>query len=89
MVSPVWYNIRRVGIAQYHVSGEHDVDVNWMNEVRATDSRGDIVGRILPRFAVEGWDREAYQELATNVVAQTEFTKLIVQQIKYLSYKRC
>ena len=83
MVSPVWYNIRRVGFVQYELSGEHDVDIDWMEEVRGTDSRGEIIGRILPRFTVDGWGQEAYQGLSSNPTAQTELIRLIVGQVKY------
>ena len=83
MVSPVWYNIRRTGEATYELKGEHDVDVNWMNEVRGTDSRGETVGRILPRFAVEQWDQTAYQELAQNVEAGKTLVGIIIEQVMY------
>ena len=83
MVSPVWYNIRRTGEGKYELGGEHDVDVNWMKEVRGKDSRGEIVGRILPRFSVEQWDKNAYQELAENVEAAKALIKLIVEQVTY------
>jgi hypothetical protein len=83
MVSPVWFNIRRVGVAEYQVSGEHDVDVGWMEEVRGTDSRGEPIGRILPRFALEGWNKEAYQELASEQTAQTELVRVLVEQVRY------
>lgn len=85
MVSPVWYNIRRVGVAKYELSGEHDVDVSWMHEVRGRDSEGEIVGRILPRFAVDQWDREAYQELMTNDHAVKILTRIIIDQIEFFS----
>jgi hypothetical protein len=83
MVSPVWYNIRRVGVAQYTLSGEHDVDMGWIDEVRNQDDQGEIVGRILPRFAVEGWDRDAYAELIAVADAEKELTKVIVEQVTY------
>lgn len=83
MVSPVWYIIRRVGVAQYTLSGEHDVDMGWIDEVRSQDDQGEIVGRILPRFAVEGWDRDAYAELISNVDAEKELIKIIVEQVTY------
>ena len=82
MVSPVWYNIRRTGVAKYQLGGEHDVDVNWMNEVRGNDSRGEIVGRILPRFSVEEWDTNAYKELAENVDAAKALVEIIVEQVR-------
>ena len=83
MVSPVWYNIRRTGEATYELGGEHDVDISWMNEVRGKDLRGEIVGRILPRFSVDQWDRTAYQELAENVDAAKSLVKLILEQVMY------
>ena len=86
MVSPVWYNIRRTGIAGYTLTGEHDVDKSWMKEVRGIDSNGKPIGRILPRFAVEGWDKQAYQELMTNLQAQDRLYDLLVEQVEYLPH---
>ena len=86
MVSPVWYNIRRTGVAEYTLTGEHDVDKSWMKEVRGIDSNGKPIGRILPRFAVEGWDKQAYQELMTNLQAQDRLYDLLVEQVEYLPY---
>lgn len=83
MVSPVWYNIRRVGQGTYTLTGEHDVDISWMKQVRSKDSQGDTVGRILPRFAAEAWDKEAYEEIITNQSALQELTNLILAQITY------
>jgi chitinase domain-containing protein 1 len=82
MVSPVWYNIRRVGPGKYVLTGEHDVDKGWMEEVRGTDSNGETVGRILPRFAVDGWTKEAYEELITSVDAQNEVANVLIEQVK-------
>jgi hypothetical protein len=84
MVSPVWYNIRRIDTAMYDLTGEHDVDIPWMEEVRGNDSTGDIIGRILPRFTMDGSDRTAYVELIGNKEAEEELTKLILQQIMYI-----
>jgi len=83
MVSPVWYTVRRVGEAMYDLRGEHDVDASWMAEVRGKDARGENVGRIMPRFTVEGWDQTAYQELASNQEAVEELIRLIIEQVKY------
>jgi hypothetical protein len=83
MVSPVWYNIRRVGVGEYIITGEHDVDVSWMKEVKTHDLRGDVVGRILPRFTFEGWDKSAYQELSQSNEAMNEIIRMIIEQVKY------
>ena len=88
MVSPVWYNIRHTGVGKYQVAGEHDVDVLWMEEVRGRDSRGEIIGRILPRFTVEGWDKNAYQELIQDPDAGKELIRVIIEQVEYLSPPR-
>jgi hypothetical protein len=84
MVSPVWYNIRRVGKERYHITGEHDVDSSWMEQVRSADSRGETVGRILPRFTAEAWDKDAYEEILTSPSAMKEFTNIVVEQITYV-----
>ena len=81
MVSPVWYNILRVDVGMYDLTGEHDVDVNWMTEVRGRDSREETIGRILPRFAVDGWDNVAYQELLESQAAAEDIVRKIVEQV--------
>jgi hypothetical protein len=86
MISPVWYNIRRVGPQQYLLQGEHDVDVGWMNDVRGTDSRGEKVGRIVPRFAADGWDKDAYEEVITHTSAQEQLVNMIIAQIQLLPW---
>lgn len=84
MISPVWYNIRRIDAGMYDLKGEHDVDIPWMKEIRGQDSTGAVVGRILPRFTVEGWDKTAYQELISNKEAGEELTRIILEQVTYL-----
>jgi hypothetical protein len=83
MVSPVWFVIHRVDVGKYQVGGDHDVDISWMEEVRGKDSRGDVVGRILPRYGLGGWDRDAYQELLGGPEAQQELIRIVVDHVKY------
>jgi hypothetical protein len=86
-VSPVWYNIRRVGVGKYELSGEHDVDKGWMEDVRGFDANGKVVGRILPRFAVDRWDNTAVQELAQNKEAGEELKRIILEQVTSSRFK--
>lgn len=88
MVSPVWYNIRRVGVGKYELSGEHDVDTGWIEDVRGFDSEGKVVGRILPRFAAERWDNIAIQELAQSKEAGEELKRIIVEQVTYPRFQK-
>jgi len=32
----------------------------WMKEVHGHNSQGEVIRRILPQFAVEGWDKHTY-----------------------------
>jgi hypothetical protein len=81
MVSPVWYNIRRTGTGKYRIDGEHDVDQGWMREVRYETPGGQVMGRILPRFTADGWDKDAYEEIIKSESAKEEFTRMILEQI--------
>ena len=52
-----------------------------MTEVRGRDSREETIGRILPRFAVDGWDNVAYQELLESQAAAEDIVRKIVEQV--------
>ncbi|KAG2177001.1 hypothetical protein INT43_007655, partial [Umbelopsis isabellina] len=59
-VSPVWFYIDTLDDGEFTITGAHDVDRDWMDEVR-TVVDGRKVGKIVPRFQFRGWNRERLQ----------------------------
>uniref|UniRef100_V9L0H2 Chitinase domain-containing protein 1 n=1 Tax=Callorhinchus milii TaxID=7868 RepID=V9L0H2_CALMI len=47
LISPVWLQIRRRGARLYHVSGQHDVDPGWLQELRGSPTGLSVVPRVL------------------------------------------
>ncbi len=56
-ISPVWYQVRPQRSGQYTVTGEHDVDSEWMQEVRKPGDNG-RKAKIVPRFEFLEWTKE-------------------------------
>lgn len=38
MISPVWLQIRYKGNKKYGITGTHDIDIKWMEDVRRAGS---------------------------------------------------
>jgi len=57
-ISPVWLQIQAVGNS-YKITGSHDIDNNWVQDVRKTNSKV----KILPRMIFEQWNVEQFQSL--------------------------
>ncbi|KAI9491322.1 glycoside hydrolase superfamily [Zychaea mexicana] len=66
-VSPVWYYIEA---HEFMLIGEHDVDENWIKEVR--DGGG---AKIVPRFQFRNWEFQDYQSFVSN--AEEEASKVV------------
>ncbi|KAG9290903.1 hypothetical protein G9A89_011053 [Geosiphon pyriformis] len=79
-VSPVWYNIHRRS-NRYELSGGHDVDQNWIKEVRI-EIDGQKRGKIVPRFRSEGWAEHDYKALLTEFNSIKAFTKVLVEECR-------
>ncbi|CAF3520953.1 unnamed protein product [Adineta steineri] len=50
-ISPVWFNVKRIGYKKYRIDGTHDIDSEWVKFLKEKNS--DI--RIVPRVAFEKW----------------------------------
>lgn len=55
-VSPVWLQVKRKQ-KTYSVEGGHDIDSNWVNELK------DKKVEVLPRILFDGWTAEDYETL--------------------------
>lgn len=40
VISPIWLQLHRTGEESYKLGGEHDVDVNWLKDVRKAGQKG-------------------------------------------------
>lgn len=54
-VSPTWFTINIDQTNRISIKGQHDVDKNWMNDVRTSNGNTEIFPKIVPRFLFEGW----------------------------------
>ncbi|CAF4323163.1 unnamed protein product, partial [Adineta steineri] len=48
-ISPVWFNVKRIGYKKYRIDGTHDIDSEWVKFLKEKNS--DV--RIVPRVAFE------------------------------------
>ncbi|XP_072175955.1 chitinase domain-containing protein 1-like [Diadema setosum] len=74
-ISPVWLQVRRVGLGDFTITGGHDIDKGWIKDVK----RGKRQVRLAPRLLFDGWTRRDYdaifkseaeiQSLAATIVA--------------------
>lgn len=40
MISPVWLQVRHKGNKEYEITGTHDIDTKWVEDVRRAGPRG-------------------------------------------------
>ncbi|CAO3598574.1 unnamed protein product [Absidia cylindrospora] len=80
-VSPVWYNVQR-NYGEHIVTGEHDVDEHWMEQVRYQTDSGHMVGLIVPRFQFLNWQVSDYQAFISDTEEQKRLYRLIVAQTR-------
>lgn len=87
-LSPVWFQIKLDSIAapngkskiQVRITGGHDADANWIQEVKEAGSNHDTKTRvaIVPRFILEPSSPDLYIKLAQRPGLQ----KLVISKIK-------
>ncbi|KAI9230689.1 MAG: glycoside hydrolase superfamily [Piptocephalis tieghemiana] len=80
LLSPTWFQIpwKEEG-KEWKVEGGHDVDVDWMLEVRTNET-----GRIVPRFSFQGWTLPQYQTLieGTDQMAIKGIAQVILEEVE-------
>jgi chitinase domain-containing protein 1 len=75
-ISPVWLQVRPSG-SSYSLTGTHDIDQNWVNELRRSDRNT----RIVPRVLFEGWSMDDYQKLFTSEKKRTNLAAFLSGQL--------
>lgn len=79
-ISPVWLQIRPKGSLKYEVTGTHDIDRDWMTDVRKAGAR--IKVKIVPRVLIEGFTNDDYSDLLGNADAVRAFSETITEAAK-------
>ncbi|KAE8748253.1 hypothetical protein FOCC_FOCC005092 [Frankliniella occidentalis] len=74
-ISPVWLQILHNADMKYKISGTHDIDSNWMSDVKKHDVK------MVPRILLDGWTPQHIQELEGQA-ARDKVIKLITNLIK-------
>ncbi|KAI8377002.1 glycoside hydrolase superfamily [Blakeslea trispora] len=77
-VSPVWYYVQRRSAMQFDMDGEHDVDQNWIKDVR-DESTGK--GKVLPRFQLRGWTGDDLKQFITSAEESRKLAEEIYTQV--------
>jgi len=64
-ISPVWLQVKPTpNRKNYVISGLHDVDQNWMNEVRNNGLSSNV--KIIPRLLFDTWNGQDFLQLFTD-----------------------
>jgi len=80
MISPVWLQIKRKPTGTFHITGIHDIDHEWVREVRKRGKRSQV--KIVPRILFDGWSSDDFYALFTTGTEPKELTKTIVTSLK-------
>ncbi|PRP81229.1 chitinase domain-containing protein 1-like [Planoprotostelium fungivorum] len=76
-VSPIWYNIKFKG-SSFILEGDHNVDSEWMTEVKDGGCQEGFKTNMVPRFLFDGWDSKAYMQLIQVPTQQTKLIEKII-----------
>ncbi|XP_064652305.1 chitinase domain-containing protein 1-like [Lineus longissimus] len=79
-ISPVWLQVKRKPSGAYVMSGGHDIDQGWVDEVKR-----DRDVEIVPRVLFDGWSGADYNELFSGEDSMEDCISAILKFIK--SYK--
>ncbi|XP_062507525.1 chitinase domain-containing protein 1-like isoform X2 [Corticium candelabrum] len=72
-VSPVWLQLKRRKDGSFGIEGGHDIDLEWVNDVKKSGSSV----HILPRLLFDQWSGHDYQALLSSEAAVQELTSVI------------
>ncbi|CAG8763421.1 1047_t:CDS:2, partial [Acaulospora morrowiae] len=80
-ISPAWYNVHRRFMYRYDLLGGHDVDQNWIKDVRVKVD-GKIRGKIVPRFQLHNWNQFDYQYLIQDPKEASSLTDTLATECR-------
>ncbi|ENN71137.1 hypothetical protein HUJ04_007583 [Dendroctonus ponderosae] len=76
-ISPVWLQIRRTGPRKYEVTGTHDIDKQWVIDVK--NAGRERKTKVVPRVLFDGWTAADYQALFSDPEEAATLTETLVQ----------
>ena len=76
-VSPVWFSVRRSSFENYEIKGKQDIDVKWIELLKA--NHGDL--RVVPRVVLEKWPGADVRALLES---EDEIEKLVSTMANFL-----
>ncbi|CAG9773867.1 unnamed protein product [Ceutorhynchus assimilis] len=79
-ISPVWLQVRRKGPKKYEVTGTHDIDKQWVVDVR--NAGRERKTKIVPRVLFDGWTGKDYTELFNNPKERLSLSKTLIESCK-------
>lgn len=82
-ISPVWYQIHRIATNKYVLKGGHDVDQNWITDVR-TNSLNHT--KIVPRMMLEFSTEDDFQALIQHETEMRAFVSAIILEIRQQNF---
>ncbi|ODM94986.1 Chitinase domain-containing protein 1 [Orchesella cincta] len=80
MISPVWLQVKRKPAGTYYMAGTHDIDHEWVREVRKRGKKSGV--KIVPRVLFDGWTSDDFYALFTSGTEPKELTKTLVTSLK-------
>jgi len=80
MISPVWLQVKRKPAGTYYMAGTHDIDHEWVREVRKRGKRSGV--KIVPRVLFDEWTSDDFYALFTSGTEPKELTKTLVTSLK-------
>ena len=79
LVSPVWLQIKRQAAKSYVLTGTHDVDVEWMEEIR---KNSDDSVNILPRVLFDNWSVKDLNSLMSSDIECKQLSRILLESAK-------
>ena len=77
-VSPVWLQVKRRRTGNFFIEGIHDIDKDWMQDVRYSGNNT----RIVPRLLFDKWSVSDFHAVVTNEDAMNELVNTVVNFMK-------
>ncbi|XP_071447535.1 chitinase domain-containing protein 1 [Hetaerina americana] len=77
MISPVWFQLKRNGKYQYEITGLHDLDSGWVEDVRKAGSSRKV--KVIPRVLFDGWTSKDYTALLSDSMEQKKLAQKLVE----------
>ncbi|XP_025831857.1 chitinase domain-containing protein 1 [Agrilus planipennis] len=83
-ISPVWLQVRCIKPAQYEITGTHDVDKQWILDVKNAGKERGV--KVVPRILFDKWSLKDFQQLLGNYNEMYALTAAIVESCKKYNF---